>query len=264
MNTGVVAEGDRSAFGFIAREQVGSSPSLNQGSNFPAQIRGVVTGVAKELSRGLGKVPIVPEMLDASPAGDRARLNIGKHLETFKEEFASIGIQLGARYDGSPIIVSDGSTPPPDDPSTYQPTACPGGRAPHLFFLDHSSLFDHLATGFTLFHLHGEHDTSVMEEAAEARRIPFKTLRVELPEGRELYACDLALIRPDQHVAWRGHRLPDNCDAIACARHRVVEAFKRASHPRGRKRGRCAIGRKHAENTSVEPRRDGRGTAEGL
>ncbi len=172
------------------------------------------TGMAKELSRGVGKVPIVGEMLDASPAGDRARLNVGKHLETFKEEFASIGIQLGARYDGSPIIVSDGSTPPPDDPSTYQPTACPGGRAPHLFFPDHSSLFDHLATGFTLLHLHGEHDTSVMADAAEARRIPFKTYRVELPQGRELYACDLALIRPDQHVAWRGDRLPDNCDAL--------------------------------------------------
>jgi len=110
--------------------------------------------------------------------------------------------------------VSDGSTPPPDDPSTYQPTACPGGRAPHLFFPDHSSLFDYLATGFTLLHLQGEHDTGVMAEAAAARRIPFKTYRVELPQGRDLYACDLALIRPDQHVAWRGDRLPDNCDAL--------------------------------------------------
>jgi hypothetical protein len=51
-------------------------------------------------------------------------------------------------------------------------------------------------------------------DAAEVRRIPFKAFRVELPEGRELYACDLALIRPDQHVAWRGDRLPDSCDEL--------------------------------------------------
>jgi hypothetical protein len=53
-----------------------------------------------------------------------------------------------------------------------------------------------------------------MGAAAEARRIPFKTYRIDLPEGRELYECDLALIRPDQHVAWRGDRLPENCDQL--------------------------------------------------
>ena len=53
-----------------------------------------------------------------------------------------------------------------------------------------------------------------MEEAARARRIPLKILKVDLPEGRELYACDLALIRPDQHVAWRGCALPEDCDGL--------------------------------------------------
>ncbi|MGB7950292.1 MAG: FAD-dependent monooxygenase [Candidatus Binatia bacterium] len=214
MNTGV---DDAANLGWKIAGLIGGWGGPNLLSSYETERRPIAfrnTGMAKELSRGVGKVPIVAEMLDASPAGDRARLNVGKHLETFKEEFASIGIQLGARYDGSPIIVSDDSTPPPDDPSTYQPTACPGGRAPHLFFPDHSSLFDHLGTGFTLLHLHGEHKTSVMAGAAEARRIPFKTYRVEIPEGRELYACDLALIRPDQHVAWRGDRLPDNCDEL--------------------------------------------------
>jgi hypothetical protein len=87
-------------------------------------------------------------------------------------------------------------------------------RPPHLFFSDRGSLFDHLETGFTILHLHGEHDTRVMTDAAEARRIPVKAFRVELPRGRDLYACDLALIRPDQHVTWRRDRLPDNCDKL--------------------------------------------------
>jgi hypothetical protein len=50
-----------------------------------------------------------------------------------------------------------------------------------------------------------------MEAAARARRIPLTTLKVDRPEARELYECDLALIRPDQHVAWRGCALPDDC-----------------------------------------------------
>lgn len=172
------------------------------------------TGMAKELSRGMGKVSLDAELLADSPAGNRARSAVGQHLETLAEEFASIGIQLGARYDDSPIIVPDGTAPPPDDPLTYRPTACPGGRAPHLFLPDHSSLFDHLGTGFTLLHLHGEHDTSVMAKAATARRIPFKTFKVDIPEGWDLYEGDLALIRPDQHVAWRGDRLPGDCDEL--------------------------------------------------
>jgi len=172
------------------------------------------TGMAKEMSRGMDKVSIDDNLLTDSPAGDTSRSAVGKRLEMFREEFASIGIQLGARYDDSPIVVTDGTAPPSDNPAVYQPTACPGGRAPHLFLRDGSSLFDHFGTGFCLLHLHGGHSTVAMEEAARARGIPLRTLKVEMPEGRELYECDLALIRPDQHVAWRGSALPDDCGAL--------------------------------------------------
>lgn len=172
------------------------------------------TGMAKELSRGMGKVSVDDGLLQDSAAADASRSALGKRLELSREEFASIGIQLGARYDDSPIIASDGTSPPADDPHAYQPSACPGGRAPHLFLRDHSSLFDHFGTGFCLLHLHGDHETRVMEDAARARRIPLSTLKVDLPEGRALYECDLALIRPDQHVAWRGSALPADCSAL--------------------------------------------------
>jgi hypothetical protein len=172
------------------------------------------TGMAKELSRGMSRMSIDDDLLNDSPTGDTSRSVLGKRLEMSREEFASIGIQLGARYDDSPIVVSDGTTPPADNPSIYQPSACPGGRAPHLFLYDGSSLFDHFGTGFCLLHLHGGHNTEIMEDAARARRIPLRTLKVDMPEGRELYACDLALIRPDQHVAWRGSALPEDCGAL--------------------------------------------------
>jgi 2-polyprenyl-6-methoxyphenol hydroxylase-like FAD-dependent oxidoreductase len=172
------------------------------------------TGMAKELSRGMGKVSVDDGLLQDSAAGDASRAALGKRLELSREEFASIGIQLGARYDDSPIIASDGAAPPADDPHVYYPSACPGGRAPHLFLPDRSSLFDHFGTGFCLLHFRGEQNTKVMEDAARARGIPLKTLTVDLPEGRELYECDLALIRPDQHVAWRGSTLPADCGAL--------------------------------------------------
>jgi 2-polyprenyl-6-methoxyphenol hydroxylase-like FAD-dependent oxidoreductase len=172
------------------------------------------TGMAKELSRGMGNISIDDDLLDESPAGAAARSALGQQLEHAREEFASIGIQLGARYDDSPIVISDGTKPPADNPYVYEPSACPGGRAPHLFLPDRSSLFDHFGTGLCLLHLHGDHDTRVMEEAARARRIPLKVLRVDMPEGRELYESDLALIRPDQHVAWRGPAVPRDCDAL--------------------------------------------------
>jgi aromatic ring hydroxylase-like protein len=44
---------------------------------------------------------------------------------------------------------------------------------------------------------------------ARQRGIPLTVVDIELPEGRNLYESDLALIRPDQHVAWRGDEIPD-------------------------------------------------------
>jgi hypothetical protein len=35
-----------------------------------------------------------------------------------------------------------------------------------------------------------------------------------LPAARALYGRDLALIRPDQHVAWRGDTAPADADAL--------------------------------------------------
>jgi 2-polyprenyl-6-methoxyphenol hydroxylase-like FAD-dependent oxidoreductase len=211
MNTGV---DDAVNLGWKLAALVGGWGGPNLFASYEIERRPIAfrnTGMAKEMSRGMEQITLDEDMLEASPAGDRARSELAKPLSALAEEFACIGIQLGARYDDSPIIVPDGSAPPSDDPITYRPTACSGGRAPHLFFPDHSSLFDHLGMGFTLLNFHGDHDAGMMIKAAKARRIPFKILRIDMPEGRELYECDLALIRPDQHVAWSGDRLPDDC-----------------------------------------------------
>jgi hypothetical protein len=173
------------------------------------------TAAAKELARNVGGVPVDDAIEDHSPTGAAARLAASEYLAGFGREFSSLGVQLGARYDDSPIVVADGASPPPDDPIDYVPSACPGGRAPHVWLEDRSSLFDHLGPGFTLLHVGSStRDVSALTRAAQARGVPLSVLDVRRAEARELYERDLALIRPDQHVAWRGDRLPRDCDAL--------------------------------------------------
>jgi hypothetical protein len=135
------------------------------------------------------------------------------------EEFASLGVQLGARYDGSPIVVTDGAAPPSDDYIRYTPSSVPGGRAPHLWLGESrevgGSLFDHFGRCFTLLRLAGiATDTSPIEAAAKARGIPLKVLDVPCSIARDLYERDLALVRPDQYVAWRGNAVPADAEGL--------------------------------------------------
>jgi len=214
MNTGI-DDAANLAWKLAAMVQGWGGPNLlatYQSERRPIAFRN--TGMAKRFSVDLGEAPIDPEMMEDTAAGAAARAKAGAFFARFGEEFASIGIQLGARYDGSPIVVPDGILPPNDDPTIYTPTACPGGRAPHLFLGHGDSLFDHFGLGFTLLRLGGNAGVQPLTAAAEARGIPLVAYDVPLPQGRALYEAELALIRPDQHVAWRGNRLPDDCDAL--------------------------------------------------
>jgi hypothetical protein len=53
-----------------------------------------------------------------------------------------------------------------------------------------------------------------VEQAAQARGIPLTVLELARDDIRQLYQADLALIRPDHHVAWRGNRVPSDADAL--------------------------------------------------
>ena len=111
------------------------------------------TAFARGFAAAIGVAPD-PEIEDESPAGELARERAGAYLNAVvRAEFNIPGITFGARYDGSPIIVGDGTSPPPDAANSYTPTACPGGRAPHLWFADGSSIYDKFGFEFTLLRL---------------------------------------------------------------------------------------------------------------
>ena len=44
--------------------------------------------------------------------------------------------------------------------------------------------------------------------------MPLTLLDIPDPDIRALYGRDLALIRPDQHVAWRGNAPPSDPDRL--------------------------------------------------
>jgi len=159
---------------------------------------------------------VIPSHIEAdTPQGAKQRARLAKELDKFREEFASLGIQLGARYDGSPLILGDGAAPPPDDPKTYLPSSVPGGRAPHYWIKQRESLFDRLGKGFSLLRLGPEPPAADnFVDAARERGIAFEFVDVAEPGILELYARRLVLLRPDQHVAWRADEPPDDAGRV--------------------------------------------------
>lgn len=163
------------------------------------------TDYARHFADSLGLFAAVPEIEDATDAGAEARRVAGAYLDQHaRAEFNIPGITFGGRYDGSPVIVSDGSTPPPDAANVYLPSACPGGRTPHVWLEDGASLYDLLGFEWTLLQFESaEIDPHPLREAAAALGADLKLVTLPLAL-RDLYEADLVLIRPDQIVAWRG------------------------------------------------------------
>jgi len=165
------------------------------------------TGYARQFADSIGLFEAVPELEDNSPQGEAARTMASEYLNGHvRREFNIPGVTFGGRYDGSPIIVGDGTTAPPDAANSYVSCATPGGRPPHAWLADGRSLFDSFHAEWTLLALGDEApDTSHFTQAALALNIDLKVVRHEQPELLALYEAPLALIRPDQIVAWRGH-----------------------------------------------------------
>ena len=160
-----------------------------------------------------------PGLEDPGPLGDATRREVSELiLGTKQREFRTLGLVLGTRYDGSPIIVDDGSAPPSENVMTYFPSACPGGLAPHLWLADGRSLYDLLGSGFSLLVTEGDAlEAAPLVAAAEAMAMPLTLVLPGDDRLRGRYGARFALIRPDQIVAWRGDALPvDGGALLAC------------------------------------------------
>ena len=156
------------------------------------------------------------QIMEDSAAGRKTRAEIGKQLkDALRIEWDSWGIQLGYRYEGSPICIPDGTPPDPDDPSEYIQSARPGSRAPHAWLPDGRSTLDLFGRGFVLLRLGDRSiDVAPLAAAAAERRVPFAVIDIASPEIRALYGAPLVLVRPDGHTAWRANAAPAEPDFV--------------------------------------------------
>jgi hypothetical protein len=185
------------------------------------------TGYARQFADSLGLYVPAAEIEDDTLQGAEARRIAGDYLGAHgKAEFDIPGITFGARYYSSPIIAADGTEPPADAANLYIPSACPGGRAPHLWLSAEESLYDRFGFEWTLLRLSKGADGRRIVDAAAEAGLNLKVVDLNLDEARDLYQADLVLIRPDQIVAWRG-----NSDETAAEIFQRVLGFDTQSIP---------------------------------
>jgi hypothetical protein len=153
---------------------------------------------------------------DATPAGDEIRRRLGQQLmRDVARMFRTTGVQLGYRYDPSPICAPDGTPAPADEPEDYVPSARPGGRAPHVWLADGRSTLDLFGHSFILLRIGADAPTvSELVQAAARVKLPLDIVTLIEPEVMERYGSPLVLVRPDGHVAWRGDEPPTDVDAL--------------------------------------------------
>ena len=151
--------------------------------------------------------PPPPEIEAEGPQGEAIRAKVGAGIQASKaREFQTLGTVLGLCYAGSPVIVEDGTPAPVHDSLIYTPSGRPGCLAPHAWLPDGRSLYDLFGQGFALV-VAKEADARAVQRAegqAQELGVPFCVVRPEGVDVRALYGAPLALVRPDQYVAWRG------------------------------------------------------------
>lgn len=154
-------------------------------------------------------------VLEEGAVGDAARERMGSELSAaLQQEWTSTGVGLGYRYDGSPIVVPDGTQPPPDPAESYCQTARPGHRAPHAWLADGRSTIDLFGHGYVLLRFDAAVKTDALLAAAQARGVKLRQVDIDHREIAALYERKLVLVRPDAHVCWRGDSVPDASQLI--------------------------------------------------
>ena len=127
-----------------------------------------------------------------------------------KREWFSIGIHLGYVYEGSPIVVPDG-TPRPETrcrPTRRRRGPARARRTPG--WSEDRSTLDLFGKELRAAAL--RRPARPMRAGSSRRRqergVPFEVVDIDHAEAAQLYERKLVLVRPDGQVAWRDDRMP--------------------------------------------------------
>jgi 2-polyprenyl-6-methoxyphenol hydroxylase-like FAD-dependent oxidoreductase len=150
-----------------------------------------------------------PEVEAPGPEGDAVRARIGKEAYDLNvNQYCCGGLNFGYFYTQSPVIAYDDGKHPPYTMYDFTPSTVPGCRAPHVFLPDGRSLYDVLGPDYSLLRFDPAIDVSGLTDAAALRGVPLEVVDVAKEVAGDLYPHRLALVRPDQHIAWRGDAPP--------------------------------------------------------
>ena len=171
------------------------------------QVSHFAMNIALKIIQQRSAVPAEIESPGADGAAARTRIGQEAHAIDAQQQCAA-GLNFGYFYDHSPIIADDTDPHPAYTMGDFAASTVPGCRLPHLWLRDGRSLYDALGPDYTLIRTDPAAPVSGIVAAAAQRGVPLAVLDVDAAEARSLYARNLVLARPDQHVAWRGDGEP--------------------------------------------------------
>jgi 2-polyprenyl-6-methoxyphenol hydroxylase-like FAD-dependent oxidoreductase len=181
--------------------------------------RNVAASRHATLGRRKWRAAYRPDIAENTPAGAATRANLTRIADVEQRKSNEmIGAELGYRYVGSPLIAAEPREGPAHDFMQYVPTTWPGARLPHVWLNDGTAVADCIGYGhgFCLLRLGGTRaDTTPLARAFATIGAPLQVLDIADDRARDLYGCDLLLLRPDLHIAWRGHAAPAEPDQLA-------------------------------------------------
>ena len=208
MNTGIC---DAADLGWkLAADLAGwAGPGLLD--SYTAERKPVALEGLEEANRNLERAmrwEIPAELNDDTPQGESVRSKISEGLRRggVAREFDAPEIHLGFTYAGSPLIVPD---PTAQNTGDRRPNTRPGSRAPHAWIERGMSTLDLFGNGFVLLRFAESDRSDAFAQAFCARGIPFSVAALDDKEIADVYERPFVLVRPDGHVAWRGHELPE-------------------------------------------------------
>ena len=158
-----------------------------------------------------------PDIASDTEAGARARGRLSRIADR-EQRWSNdlLGIELGYRYQNSPVITREEGAAPDPDSFAYTPTTWPGARLPHLWLDDGTAIQDHLGRCFTLLHAPGtDPDATGLARAFARLGAPFATFELCSAAETVYEGYRLILVRPDLHVVWRGGGWTPDPDALA-------------------------------------------------
>lgn len=156
------------------------------------------------------RLSAVMQAVDTGPEARDRRAELSAPVaRDLEPQWWSDGTVLDQRYCASPILRAEAGPGPAYDSTRYPPHAAPGHRAPMWRMPDGTPLYDRLGPEYTLLDTAGTPQAGMAAaRLAAGAGLPLRHLRLPDAELARLYGAPLALIRPDQHVAWRGESLP--------------------------------------------------------